>query len=49
MAEWVGMILGLQLEENLRRALLLPDGDFRVFVTWPISSSNAWLYPALGE
>jgi putative tricarboxylic transport membrane protein len=34
----LGMVLGPQLEENLRRALLLSDGDFSVFVTRPISA-----------
>ncbi len=34
----LGMVLGPQLEENLRRAMLLSDGDFSVFVTRPISA-----------
>ena len=34
----LGLVLGPQLEENLRRALLLSDGDFSVFVTRPISA-----------
>ena len=34
----LGMVLGPQLEENLRRAMLLSNGDFSVFVTRPISA-----------
>ena len=34
----LGMVLGPQLEENLRRAMLLSGGDFSVFVTRPISA-----------
>ena len=34
----LGLVLGPQLEENLRRALLLSEGDFSVFVTRPISA-----------
>jgi TctA family transporter len=34
----LGLVLGPQLEENLRRALMLSDGDFSVFVTRPISA-----------
>jgi TctA family transporter len=34
----LGLILGPQLEENLRRAMMLSDGDFSVFVTRPISA-----------
>ena len=33
----LGVILGQPFEENLRRSLLLSDGDFSVFVTRPIS------------
>ena len=34
----LGMVLGPQLEENLRRAMMLSDGDFSVFITRPISA-----------
>jgi putative tricarboxylic transport membrane protein len=34
----LGMVLGPQLEENLRRAMLISGGDFTVFVTRPISA-----------
>ncbi len=34
----LGMVLGPQLEENLRRAMLISGGDFSVFVTRPISA-----------
>jgi TctA family transporter len=34
----LGLVLGPQLEENFRRALLLSDGDFSVFVRKPISA-----------
>ncbi len=33
----LGFVLGPPLEENLRRALLMSDGSFAVFVTRPIS------------
>jgi putative tricarboxylic transport membrane protein len=33
----LGYVLGPMLEENLRRALLMSNGDFSVFVTRPIS------------
>jgi TctA family transporter len=33
----LGFVLGPMLEENLRRSLLITDGDFSVFVTRPIS------------
>lgn len=33
----LGFVLGPPLEENLRRALLMSDGSFTVFVTRPIS------------
>ncbi len=33
----LGFVLGPMLEENLRRALLMSDGSFSVFVTRPIS------------
>ena len=33
----LGYVLGPMLEENLRRALLMSDGSFAVFVTRPIS------------
>ncbi len=33
----LGFVLGPMLEENLRRALLMSDGSFTVFVTRPIS------------
>ena len=32
------LVLGPQLEENFRRAVLLADGDFTVFVSHPISA-----------
>jgi TctA family transporter len=35
----LGLVLGPQLEENFRRALLLSDGDFTVFVRHPISAA----------
>ena len=35
----LGFILGPMLEENFRRALLLSQGDFRVFVSEPISGT----------
>lgn len=34
----LGLVLGPQLEENFRRAMLLSDGDFSVFVRHPISA-----------
>ena len=33
----LGYVLGPMLEENLRRALLMSEGSFAVFVTRPIS------------
>jgi putative tricarboxylic transport membrane protein len=33
----LGLVLGPQLEENFRRAMLLSEGDFSVFVARPIS------------
>jgi TctA family transporter len=35
----LGLVLGPQLEENFRRAMLLSDGDFTVFVSSPISAA----------
>ena len=35
----LGLVLGPQLEENFRRAMLLSDGDFLVFVRHPISAA----------
>ena len=35
----LGFVLGPLMEENLRRALLLSNGDWSVFVTQPISAS----------
>lgn len=35
----LGFILGPMMEENLRRALTVSDGDFGIFVTRPISAS----------
>ncbi len=35
----LGFILGPMLEENFRRAMLLSRGDFRIFVTRPISGT----------
>ena len=34
----LGLVLGPQLEENFRRAMLLSDVDFTVFLTHPISA-----------
>ena len=34
----LGLVLGPQLEENFRRAMLLSDGDFSVFLRHPISA-----------
>jgi len=34
----LGLVLGPQLEENFRRAMLLADGDFTVFIRHPISA-----------
>ena len=34
----LGLVLGPQLEENFRRAMLLADGDFTVFLRQPISA-----------
>ena len=34
----LGLVLGPQLEENFRRAMLIADGDVSVFVTSPISA-----------
>jgi TctA family transporter len=33
----LGLVLGPMLEENFRRALVLADGDFSIFITRPIS------------
>ncbi|MDC7784113.1 tripartite tricarboxylate transporter permease [Rhodoplanes sp. TEM] len=35
----LGLVLGPQLEENFRRAMMLSDGDFTVFVQRPISAT----------
>ncbi|MFD2183804.1 tripartite tricarboxylate transporter permease [Rhodoplanes azumiensis] len=35
----LGLVLGPQLEENFRRAMMLSDGDFAVFVQRPISAT----------
>ena len=35
----LGFILGPLMEENFRRALVITQGDFAVFVTRPISAS----------
>jgi len=34
----LGLVLGPQLEENFRRAMLLADGDWSVFLRRPISA-----------
>lgn len=34
----LGFVLGPMMEENLRRAMILSDGDFSVFLTRPISA-----------
>jgi putative tricarboxylic transport membrane protein len=34
----LGLVLGPQLEENFRRAMLIADGDFTVFLSRPISA-----------
>lgn len=36
-----GLVLGPQLEENVRRAMLLSDGNFSVFLSRPISARAA--------
>jgi putative tricarboxylic transport membrane protein len=35
----LGMILGSRMEEALRQSLIISDGDFRIFVTRPISAA----------
>ncbi|MFL9824783.1 tripartite tricarboxylate transporter permease [Rhodoplanes sp. SY1] len=35
----LGLVLGPQLEENFRRAMMLSDGDFGVFLQRPISAT----------
>jgi TctA family transporter len=35
----LGLVLGPQLEENFRRAMLLADGDWSVFLRRPISAT----------
>lgn len=35
----LGLVLGPQLEENFRRAMLLSDGDFSIFLQRPISAT----------
>ena len=35
----LGFVLGPMMEENLRRALLISDGDPMIFVTRPISAA----------
>jgi TctA family transporter len=35
----LGFVLGSQFEENLRRALVLSEGDFTTFIERPISAS----------
>ncbi len=35
----LGLVLGPQLEENFRRAMLIADGDFTVFLSRPISAA----------
>ncbi|WP_068300045.1 tripartite tricarboxylate transporter permease [Pararhodobacter sp. CCB-MM2] len=44
----LGVILGQPFEENLRRSLLLSDGDFSVFLTRPISLAALTVVAALG-
>jgi TctA family transporter len=34
----LGLVLGPQLEENFRRAMLIADGDITVFLSRPISA-----------
>ena len=43
----LGFILGPMLEENFRRALLMNDGSFSVFVTQPISATLLSVIAAL--
>ena len=35
----LGFVLGPRFEENFRRAMLISDGDLRVFIERPISAS----------
>jgi TctA family transporter len=35
----LGFVLGPMLEENFRRALVLSEGDFSVFIREPISAA----------
>lgn len=35
----IGIILGPMVETNLRRALIMSDGDFSVFLTRPICAT----------
>jgi TctA family transporter len=43
----LGLVLGPQLEENFRRAMLLADGDFTVFIRHPISAALLAVVAAL--
>ncbi|WP_439492746.1 tripartite tricarboxylate transporter permease [Bosea sp. (in: a-proteobacteria)] len=43
----LGLVLGPQLEENFRRAMLLSDGDFLVFLSRPISAGLLAVVAAL--
>jgi TctA family transporter len=43
----LGLVLGPQLEENFRRAMLLADGDWSVFLRRPISATLLALVAAL--
>jgi putative tricarboxylic transport membrane protein len=43
----LGLVLGPMLEENFRRAMVLSDGDWSVFITRPISAGFLLLAAAL--
>jgi TctA family transporter len=43
----LGLVLGPMLEENFRRAMVLADGDWSVFVRRPISLGFLMLAAAL--
>jgi TctA family transporter len=43
----LGLVLGPMLEESFRRAMVLSDGDWSVFVTRPISLGFLLLAAAL--
>ena len=43
----LGLVLGPMLEDNLRRSLMLSDGDYSIFITRPISCGLLVLTAAL--